>query len=915
MGMKKNIADRKRGIAALLAAAVFGSINMSVMASETNPWIGGSTGKENAEYNIPPLQEKAIDILGGLGIIGDVYYTKEICTEPITRIDAATILYNFSGHKKNGGVIKNAEIEFDDVEYNEILSYIVGEKIMQGTSESNFSPEGNVTYEALCKIVSAFMGYTDYAEHFGGYPGGYVKAAVERKLVDVKLSDNNAVTNGEFALCIYNLFDEHKLRPEYIGATKEYKTEDEDVLYQNLRIRTDKDVLNATPYGSVGAVFQCGRGAYIGDNKFNLSKYSVQEVYDLSLLTGRMVEYYYSGEEKEEQELEFYYTDDKLSKVTIIKGSDIDRIDTNTIYTEDKNYRVKNDAVVIKNKRSTGKSFGMYKENELIPGTGNIKLIDNNSDSGIDFCIVSDYINVVADGVSERNNTITNKYKGNEIAVDPDTEYPVITKNGKICTLSDIKEWTVLGVLMSEDGEITSIEISTYAPVEGAVSSFDGEECVIGDNTYIVSDNYTTASIASIAPDKIKLGVDTTFYLNVEGEIIAIKSGISSKTSLIAYIVSVVMNDEDCNVRIKAFTEDGDMKVFVSDDKVLVDDITYTTYEEIYNALAPSRKVRRGLAKLRVTSGDEVKEIKYPIDTAVKPGEYDGELTFDSYAARREWRKIPNKFEYTGTDADPSAREFWLDSDTVVFGVPSSYNGAEDDSKFSISDSFAFSDGAYYMVEGYNLDEEYNAGVVVAQLSNTAYIQGSYTRAGIITGIFDTINDVGDKAKGIKILIDGSEQKYLISEDADISMFQKSSTSAYIPLPADDLKRGDTVRLAVDSNGEAGAIARHLPDSVGGTIANPNTTFLTNRGAYNETAYGKIIKRASNTFTIEALSSGKNVLLPYRVTGSTNIYIYDMKSNEIYKGTASDIPDKDVGAYAFIKALDNEVEDVIVYLY
>ena len=315
MGMKKNIADRKRGIAALLAAAVFGSINMSVMASETNPWIGGSTGKENAEYNIPTLQEKAINILGGLGIIEDVYYTKEICTEPITRIDAATILYNFSGQKKNGGVIKNAEIEFDDVEYNEILSYIVGEKIMQGTSESNFSPEGNVTYEALCKIISAFMGYTDYAEHFGGYPGGYVKAATSRNLVDVKIENSTAVTNGEFALCLYNLFDEHKLRPEFIGATSEYKAEDEDVLYQNFGIRMSEDVVNATPYGSTGRVFQSGHGAYIGDNVYNLSKYSVQEVFELSELIGRKVEYYYSADNKEEQVLELWYADDALSEV------------------------------------------------------------------------------------------------------------------------------------------------------------------------------------------------------------------------------------------------------------------------------------------------------------------------------------------------------------------------------------------------------------------------------------------------------------------------------------------------------------------------------------------------------------------------------------------------------------------------
>ena len=58
----------------------------------------------------------------------------------------------------------------------------------------------------------------------------------------------------------------------------------------------------------------------------------------------------------------------------------------------------------------------------------------------------------------------------------------------------------------------------------------------------------------------------------------------------------------------------------------------------------------------------------------------------------------------TGTDADPSEREFYASSSTIVFGVPAVYNGSEDDGKFTVTDTSAFTTEVSYMVEAYNLD-------------------------------------------------------------------------------------------------------------------------------------------------------------------------------------------------------------------
>lgn len=909
----------RRVVAALVSAATL--FATAAQASQTNPWINGAGTSEDS-YDIPYSQSKAIEILAGIGIIDDEIFFKETCAEPITRIDAAKLLYNFSGYDQNGGVLSGTAVAFEDIfdtDAADILKYITGEKIMEGTSHTTFSPDIDVSYDMMCKMIASFMGYRSYAESYGGYPAGYRKAVADRKLIDTEISDSAAVTNGEFALALYNLFDKHKLVLTRTGSRDGYTTEEDDVLYSNLRIISGKGIVNATAIATVGGVYSRTSGVNIDAEEFACNNFTDQEKYDLDKLIARRIEYYYSDKDGAPYELVCYYTDDKLNTITSIPASDIDKIDSGRIYTENKNYNVYSQAGVIKNNQYTGKRFDMFEANELIPKTGHINLIDNNTDGKVDYVEVFDYLNVIVDTVNIRENKIVNKYKSADIDLSNEGMYPLISENGRISSLAAVGEWMALGVLINDSGEVTGVEISPYAAVSGAVSGIDEEKCTVNDKEYIISENYTVRTNYSIAPTNIILGEKTTLILNVEGEIIAIHTSGVSSSGILGYIVSALYDEAEGELKIKVFTQNGEMATYSTTEELKMNSTIKCEPEVAYQMMVSGRKVKPQIVKLKLGSQNQLKEICLTYDPySASADKYENCIQRDAYYARRTWVAAQSRFEYTGTDADPSEREFYASSSTIVFGVPAVYNGSEDDGKFTVTDTSAFTTEVSYMVEAYNLDDEYNAGIIVAQLSNTAYIDANYTPIGIIVNTYETLDKNGDTATGVTIYFNGSKSKYVIASDAELKMFQYYSSSSYITFDASALKRGDAVRIAINNDGEIGALAKHLPNSPTGTLSPSIATFSIGRGAYNETTYGKVMKRSGNTFVVQALSGNKNINFIFRVNGGTNIYVYDVENDDIYKGNISDLrtaEESDSPSYVLMKALNNDLNDMVIYNY
>lgn len=77
--------------------------------------------------------------------------------------------------------------------------------VVNGTTETTFAPEANITNEQAVKMIVASLGYNEEAVEAGGYPNGYIKVAGELGIIDLNNFDGSKVsTRKEIAEMVYN---------------------------------------------------------------------------------------------------------------------------------------------------------------------------------------------------------------------------------------------------------------------------------------------------------------------------------------------------------------------------------------------------------------------------------------------------------------------------------------------------------------------------------------------------------------------------------------------------------------------------------------------------------------------------------------------------------------------------------------
>ncbi|MBQ9757478.1 MAG: S-layer homology domain-containing protein [Clostridia bacterium] len=134
---------------------------------------------------------EAVETLTKLGIAKG---TSETAFEPeagVTRAQMAAFIARIQGYGETAE--GSAVTPFTDVPADYWASgYIAnaaGKGIINGYGDGTFGPENPVKYEEAVKMIMATLGYTPYADHNGGYPTGYLAAAMR---YDVSLNVANA---------------------------------------------------------------------------------------------------------------------------------------------------------------------------------------------------------------------------------------------------------------------------------------------------------------------------------------------------------------------------------------------------------------------------------------------------------------------------------------------------------------------------------------------------------------------------------------------------------------------------------------------------------------------------------------------------------------------------------------------------
>ncbi len=79
--------------------------------------------------------------------------------------------------------------------------------IVNGTTETTFEPEANITNEQAVKMIVCALGYGEEANDLGGYPNGYIRVAENLGIISEGFVGEKVATRQGVAEMVYNILD------------------------------------------------------------------------------------------------------------------------------------------------------------------------------------------------------------------------------------------------------------------------------------------------------------------------------------------------------------------------------------------------------------------------------------------------------------------------------------------------------------------------------------------------------------------------------------------------------------------------------------------------------------------------------------------------------------------------------------
>ncbi len=154
--------------------------------------------------------KNAIDELVALKIVngyddGTFKPDNEITRAEVTKMVVAGMGPSYTSAAESSA----ATTDFTDCAGHWAVGYInvgVAQKFINGMGDGTFSPDTNVTYSQIVKMLVAALGYTSAAEAAGGYPNGYLQVASSIGVTSgvAGIDADTAVTRGQVAQLINN---------------------------------------------------------------------------------------------------------------------------------------------------------------------------------------------------------------------------------------------------------------------------------------------------------------------------------------------------------------------------------------------------------------------------------------------------------------------------------------------------------------------------------------------------------------------------------------------------------------------------------------------------------------------------------------------------------------------------------------
>ncbi len=551
---------------------------------------------------------RAVEQLHKIGII-DGYTDGTFKPEQtVTRAEMAKLIAAMQGYAESAE--GKSVTKFSDVPSTHWASGYIASATgtaINGLPDGTFAPDKPVKYEEAVKMIMATLGYTVIAEAEGGYPMGYVSAAIKEKVTEDVTNANIGAdaSRGTIAQLIYNAIDtplveqitwnkdgsgdyiKYDGETKYGGSAVEYKT----LMSENLEIvKAEGVVMNNSYFGLTEDITAIDLDedptVSISINKI-WGDFEDFDLYDSTELlvsdsdamdyVGLAVEFYAQENEYEEWEI-----------LSILESESFNKAITFNLSSYDEKESEDADANVIyyyKDNATTSTKVTLQLENddayEYIPGYammynykafggdikdtladlkargfgGQVTLVDNDKFTGYDAIIIEAAVSGVVDEIKTSGVAFKEAIKtpdNGKIKISDDLEdaIVVITKDGEVASFDDIAEDDVLSIIARKDGAYTVVDVMSNI-IEGTISStkssktsWSGEVGTAGKAYKIDGTWYDVAYGAEDALAGVVAGEGGSFYIDKYGKIAYFVEG-GTFTGNYAYVMDTLVGTDD----------------------------------------------------------------------------------------------------------------------------------------------------------------------------------------------------------------------------------------------------------------------------------------------------------------------------------------------------------------------------------
>lgn len=786
---------------------------------------------------------KAVTTLNTLGIINGYEDGTFKPENNVTRAEFTAMLLRAKGVGDMGST------SLEDPPYPDVVSsdvsWAIGNirtaksmGIVNGYEDGTFRPSNNVLYEEALKMIVCALGYANYSPEGAEWYTKYLTSATKLGIIKgVEGSVGVPATRAIIAQMLYNCLE--------VNVAEDNESSGKTLLDKNLNLTKKTGIIASNKVTSLTApnINLRDNEILITDCETNTtSKYIVDSMDKYKDMLGVKVQYYF--EYSREAGANLLSSASVMSDSSIeIKAGDLEP-STSTGSTlkyykdgqgREQSVNISDNSIVIYNEKLYGataaaSTFARYFAAKGLPTIGSVKLMDNDSDGTYDIIFVNEYDVYVVDTASSSTYTVTDKIlkdasnNNRSIVLNPnedDNLYFVDTKGAEL-SFSSITKGSTISVKKSNPsngGDVLTTVVINKTNAKGKVSGIvSGESITIGSVTYKFSDAAPWMSGRSSLLAEPKMGDSATFYLDLNGDVVAYDKSTTSDTNQnYGYIISgsVVTNNMEDTLRLRILTKDKQRKFYDCDKnsklngKLISDANEYLRLLKASAALqaANVEKENAGASsdasqviKFTVRNGNIIDEI-ITAEQGAPVGSIETDklimspsfvTTADSDTSRKG-TSYNSSNGLTSNDLNNNGKKTVRLSGAIMFYVPKDRSSSDDFTVISTSD---LKSGRKYNVEIFDLTTANLPKVVVFYNLSKSVGEVTYNTPLFIV---ETVSQEDNGSNGVMYKLEG-KQVTTAGKLEENKSFWGSDESESQALFA-TLKKGDVIRLGKDSKG------------------------------------------------------------------------------------------------------------------